>query len=364
MTPIDWRELYASNLAAIEAGRGMSVPPRPTMPRPSKPKLPKGIRVPRRVEPPRRPPRDDRPSGTGRWHPQVYDGPAGKRAYCLYTPRDLSTTSAAPLVVMLHGCTQGPADLARGTAMNLVADRHGFVVAYPHQTTRQNPQGCWNWYLERHQGRGAGEPALLAGLTREVMASRPGAGIDPQRVFLAGMSAGGAMAAVMAATHPELFAGVGVHSGLAYGSATNQEGAFRAMAEGGAGGGKEVVEAMGSRMRLVPSIVVHGTGDHIVSPANGDHLVEQWLAANRLSARGAFDDAELERPGSREHGQVEGGHAYTRYRWSDRDGRLVQEYLKVKGLGHAWSGGDRAGSYADPKGPDASRAMWEFFAGR
>jgi poly(hydroxyalkanoate) depolymerase family esterase len=247
--------------------------------------------------------------------------------------------------------------------MNQAADRHRFVVAYPEQTDRRNPQGCWSWFLENHQQRDSGEPALLADITQEVSA-RLGAGVDRDRIFIAGMSAGAAMAVVLGVTHPDLFAAVGVHSGLAYRSATNQRTAFEAMARGGsdpARRGRDAFEAMGERARPMPIIVVHGTADTVVRPINGHQVVEQWLATNGLVAAGAFN-AHASRPHSVIRGQVAHGHPYTRYRWSDSQGQVLQEFLKVEGLGHAWSGGDHTGSYTDPRGPDASEAMDQFFA--
>jgi poly(hydroxyalkanoate) depolymerase family esterase len=396
MAPIDWRDLYAANQAAIRAARrasgpgagkvklpkgmrvpsaakmkppkGMRVPaaakmkPPPGMRTPSagKVKLPKGVRVPATAAPPRA---EERPGGRGKWLRRAYDGPHGGRAYFLYTPEGLEDAAPAPLLVMLHGCTQGAGDVARGTRWNEVADRHGFRVVYPEQGREHNEQGCWNWFEGRHQRRGAGEPAVLAGLTREVVAGEHGPDVDPQRVWLAGMSAGGAMATVLAATYPEVFSAVGVHSGLPYRTATSQPAAWEAMGRGGGEPGRrgeEAFEAMGAAARVMPVVVVHGTGDHVVSPVNGDELVEQWLTANRLAG------ADVGEPSGVAHGDGEAGHAYTRYEWIDGEGRLVQEYLRVEGLGHAWSGGDRRGSYADPRGPDATQAMCDFFtrAGR
>lgn len=353
MNLIDWRELYAANLATIQASRHS--PPRPATKPPARASSP-GVAHPR-------PSRERQPGGAGTWERRSHSGAGATLPYFVYTPPGLDAKTAAPLLVMLHGCTQSAADLAAGTRMNELADRHGFVVAYPEQAARHNGQGCWNWFVRGHQQRGSGEPALLAGLTQEAMASTSGAGVDPKRAFLAGMSAGGAMAAVMGATYPRLFAAVGIHSGLPYGAAASQDAAFEVMARGGrdpALQGRHLHAAMNGQSRVVPTVVVHGSSDRIVCPVNGDQVVGQWLVANGLAAEGRFD-ADPNQPSTVVHGQVTGGHSYTRYRWNDRGGRPVQEYLRVNGLGHAWSGGSPNGSYTDSRGPDAAVAMWDFF---
>ena len=304
------------------------------------------------------------PGGRGTWQGLWYRGRGSSRPYFLYTPAGLDPGISVPLVVLLHGCNQAAVDLAAATRMNEAADRHGFVVAYPQQTSEHNRQACWNWFLPHHQARGAGEPAAIAAITREVLRSGSRHPVDRDRVFLAGLSAGGAMAAVVGWTYPDLFAAIGVHSGLPYATARNQDEAFEAMAYGGAhrdGRGLAAFRAMGPRARLLPGIVVHGTSDDIVSPINGDQLAHQWLAANGLAAPARFQ-AVLSQPSAVVRDHVEDGHPYTRYRWLDRQGRLVVEYLKVGGLGHAWSGGSRTASWADCRGPDATSVMWEFFA--
>jgi len=355
---IDWRELYAANQAVIQAHLAPASPPPDTNPPSSRPRLRDGAR---------RSGSDHAlgaaPGGEGTWQRHTSSATHGSGRYFVYTPAGLGATAGAPLLVMLHGCTQTPFDLAYGTRMNDAADRHGFAVVYPEQTKGRNQQGCWNWFLAHHQARSSGEPALLAGITRDAIA-RLGARIDAERVFVAGMSAGAAMAVVMGATHPDLFAAIGVHSGLAYGAATSQRMAFEAMGRGAsdpARCGSAAYEAMGDRARLMPIIVLHGTGDTVVRPVNGDHVVQQWLATNALATEGSFD-ADPALPDAADHRRADHGHPYTRYRWNDSTGRLVQEYVKIEGLGHAWSGGNQTGSYTDARGPDASEAMCQFFA--
>jgi poly(hydroxyalkanoate) depolymerase family esterase len=263
--------------------------------------------------------------------------------------------AAVPLVCMLHGCTQDAASFAAATRMNGTADRHGFIVAYPQQDRGDNQQGCWNWFLPEHQRRHGGEPAWIAALVEELVGTTAAWTVDRRRVFVAGLSSGGAMAAILAATHPDFFAAVAVHSGLAYGSATDLRAAFAAMARGAEG-------RVGDRpARPTPSIVIHGTADHTVAPANAEHVLRQAMTVNRLAAPESCD-FDIRRPTARSRGRIEGGHTYTRSRWADRRGALMHELLEIDGLGHAWSGGAPDGSYSDPRGPNASEAIWGFFA--
>ena len=285
------------------------------------------------------------------------------RRALVHVPAGIETGAALPLVCMLHGCTQDAGSFAAATRMNEAADRHGFAVVYPQQERGENAQGCWNWFSPRHQARGAGEPASIAAVVRELIGTTSACAIDARRVYVAGLSAGGAMAAILAATYPDLFAAVAVHSGLAYGAATSVGSAFSAMARGGgdpAARGRAAHSAMGELARPVPSIVVHGRDDSTVAPINGDQVLEQSMAANRLAAPERCD-FEITRPTDVSRGRVEGGHRYERSRWTDRRGALTHELLKVDGLGHAWSGGAPGGSYTDPRGPDATEAIWSFF---
>lgn len=265
----------------------------------------------------------------------TYRSALGSRDYRLYVPGGWRGQKL-PLLVMLHGCTQSPEDFAAGTGMNALAEELGFLVAYPAQSQGANAQKCWNWFRPEDQRHGQGEPALVAGITREVMARHA---VDPTRVYVAGLSAGGAFAAVMGATYPDLYAAVGVHSGLACGSARDVPSALAAMRTG---------EAGSPGRRPVPTIVFHGSGDTTVSPRNGDHVAAQ-----------SGGDARLRR--KVEHGRSAGGLAYSRTQHLDGDGRAVVEHWVVEGAGHAWSGGKAEGSYTEPRGPEASREMVRFF---
>jgi poly(hydroxyalkanoate) depolymerase family esterase len=303
-------------------------------------------------------------AGTGRWQRFTYSGPAGSRRYFVYTPAGYTLDQRVPMVVMLHGCTQTPADSAAGTAWNPLADRQTFIVVYPEQTLGDNLLSCWNWFLPEHQARGSGEAGILAGITQQVLTSDTRWNIDPGRVYVCGISAGAAMAVILGATHPDLYAAVGIHAGLEYRAATDPSTARSAMATGGPDPiqqGTAAFAAMAGRARPVPSIVLHGTADGVVQPVNGDQVVRQWMQTNRLATDDAYRP-DFARPTTLDSGQVPHGHAYTVARWSDEQGTVVQEYWRVTGMNHAWSGGSVFGSFTDPQGPGATDAMWEFFA--
>ena len=293
----------------------------------------------------------------GSFEAHEFSNQAGSRTYKVYVPARESDAPRA-MVVMLHGCTQSADDFAAGTQMNRLADEHGFLVVYPEQAAQANASKCWNWFKPQDQRRGAGEPSLIAGIVGEV-ARRHGA--DPRRIYVAGLSAGAAMAVVLGETYPELFAGVGAHSGLPYGSAHDIPSAMAAMKGGRSGmpGLKNVPGAAGSPRRkaaqAVPVIVFHGDRDHTVQSTNGAHIVQQAQDAHGAQAGDTAWRARTE------SGIATGGRRFSRTVHAGPDGQTRIESWTLHGAGHAWSGGHASGSYTDSTGPDASAEMVRFF---
>jgi len=302
-------------------------------------------RVRRRRSPAPVPTADILPPG-GKFIEATCSNAAGTRAYKLFIPSRYQG-EALPLVVMLHGCTQSPDDFAAGTRMNLIAEEQTCLVVYPAQPSDANPAKCWNWFRPGDQRRGQGEPSLIADITRKVMREYS---VDQKRVYIAGLSAGGAAAAIMGATYPDLYAAVGVHSGLACGAANDLPSAVVAMRQG------DLADSLGSRevssdLRngpAVPIIVFHGDRDTTVHPRNGDHVIARSIGT--MNARKTVHQ-----------GQVPGGHSYTRTMHADPSGRAIFEHWEIHGAAHAWSGGSPTGSCTDPRGPDATREMLRFF---
>jgi poly(hydroxyalkanoate) depolymerase family esterase len=272
---------------------------------------------------------------------------AGTRDYKLYIPAS-SLDRPQGLLVMLHGCKQDPDDFAAGTNMNTVAEIHGLIVAYPQQTASANVSSCWNWFNPAHQTRNVGEPSIIAAMTREIVFEL---GLNRQQVFLAGLSAGGAMAAVMGETYPDLYAAVGIHSGLAYRSANDVVSAFAAMRGDCEPAPTAPPRPVAGLEPSVRTIVFHGSADHIVAPSNADRIIPS-ASWNIASAR------------QLDCGRASGGRSYTRTIIASPNGESIVEFWLIDGAPHAWSGGHPSGSYTDPQGPDASAEMVRFFLNR
>jgi poly(hydroxyalkanoate) depolymerase family esterase len=270
----------------------------------------------------------------------TYGNAAGHRTYKLYVPTS-QHSGPRPLVVMLHGCTQSPDDFASGTRINICAEEHGCFVVYPEQTSAANASKCWNWFNTSDQQRGRGEPSIIADLTLDLLKKYP---IDHRRVYIAGFSAGGAAAAVLGEAYPDLYAAVGIHSGLACGAARDMPSAFIAM--GGHGqSARPVHDQVG--VAFVPTIVFHGDNDRTVHPRNGVEVITRAKRAENLQSL-------------TENG-ADNGRTFTRAVHRNSTGKAVLEEWVIHGAGHAWSGGSTSGSFADQAGPDASREMLRFF---
>ena len=296
----------------------------------------------------------DTPALPGQFVSRSYSNAAGARAYKLYIPKTYAD-KRMPLIVMLHGCTQNPDDFAAGTRMNELADKHAFLVAYPAQSANANGSNCWNWFNVSNQARDRGEPSLIAGITREVASSYR---VDDQRIFVAGLSAGAAMAVILGATYPELFAAVGAHSGLPYGAAKDVPSAFAAM-RGSSGPifRRRVVKSRTSTPRVAPTrapptIVFHGDRDTTVHADNGSEIVDQAIALGGAQTR-LEKSVQLRVPSN--------GRECTITTYRDLMMRPCIEHWVLHGSGHAWSGGCPQGSYIDERGPDASAQMVRFF---
>lgn len=279
----------------------------------------------------------------------TYKSSQGVHDYRLYVPTTYEQAVAEgtnlPLIVMLHGCTQSPEDFAAGTRMNELAEQHRCLVLYPSQPASANQNRCWNWFNVNDQQRGQGEPAWIAQLTQSIIKDYA---VDTKRVYIAGLSAGGAMAVIMAEAYPELYAAVGVHSGLAYGSASDLSSALMVMRRGGT-----VAVSRTGNNDYMPTIVFHGDQDHTVSIRNGNQIIEQ--AQRRLQSQKTTLNTQ-------QHSQCsEQNRRSTQLVICDESGVSQLEYWKIHGAGHSWAGGSYAGSYTDPTGPDASKEMLRFF---
>jgi poly(hydroxyalkanoate) depolymerase family esterase len=308
------------------------------------------------------PPRRSR----GKWVKGSAHTAAGSRNFRLWVPATYDARLPCPLVMMLHGCQQGPEDMVAISGMNAVANRNNILVVYPEQSADANPMRCWNWFDPQHQSRGAGEPSILAAVIDKVQSSH---NVDPDRVYVAGLSAGAAMAVVLGATYPDLFTAIGVIAGLEFGAGTSPATGHSAMQRGGPDPlqqGRLAFQAMNAgltstRKRRMPVIAFQGTADPYISPVNIDQIIAQWGKTNDYLGGSRQSESALGRTGELTKGKVSGGYSFHKYTYEDGAGRLLMEKWMVEGLGHAWPGSRVASPFADPKGPNASAEMWRFF---
>jgi poly(hydroxyalkanoate) depolymerase family esterase len=279
----------------------------------------------------------------------------GSLTYQVYVPSGYKAGTAVPLIVALHGCTESADDFRQLTRFDELADAKNAIVVFPDKSSYADSTSCWNWYKTSHMQRGSGEPALIAGVTAEV---RDAYTIDPHRIYAAGLSAGGAMASVMSATYPDVFAAAGIGSGCEYAAGASCAG-YRGIDPESAG--KQAFQAMGSQKRVVPAIIFQGDADKTVPEINAEQLVQQWQATDDWADDGARNASIPAAPMDSKNGTAAGGRAYSVKRYSDgHDNELIQFWV-VHGMPHAWSGGCGCAAYADPAGPDESKEMYDFF---
>ncbi len=285
------------------------------------------------------------------------------RTYKLFVPSGYSSGTAVPLVVMLHGCSQTPDNIASETELNTYAEAQTFIAVYPQQTSASNNLQCWNWFETAHQSRGSGEPASIAGITNQVIGQYT---VDTDQVYVAGFSAGAAMTVIMGATYPDIYSGIAVGAGLEYKAATSSISAWTAMSSGGPNPntqGNAAYNAMGSNADLVRVIVFHGTSDYTVQSVNADQVISQWAQTDDRASDGSDDNNIDDTAEQTINGSVPGGRSFTHTIYEDDNGNVVMEKYLISGMGHAWSGGPSGGSYTDPQGPEATELMLDFFMG-
>jgi|RhiMethySRZTD1v2_1073278.scaffolds.fasta_scaffold69593_2 poly(hydroxyalkanoate) depolymerase family esterase len=294
----------------------------------------------------------------GRFVDGTFTSDAGTRRWKLWVPSGYDAARRYPLIVMLHGCTQDPDDLARGTRATGHADGVGALVLLPEQPQSANPKKCWNWYDPAHQRRDAGEPALIAGMTRQILGDWA---VDPQRVYLAGISAGAAMASVAIISYPDVFAAVALHSGIPFGAASTVLEGVSAMSKGASDTSRLAqlaFDAMGAHARVIPAIIVQGADDPVVRPVNAAQTRDAWIAMNARTRSGRSDNGER---GWRRSDSTAGGLAVVQECFGvPTAGECEVKTLLVSGLGHAWSGGSRLGTFTDERGPDATAEIFRF----
>ncbi len=298
-----------------------------------------------------------RREGAGLFSEYYHNG----RTYKVYMPSGYQHGTALPLVVMLHGCAQNADDVAAVTRMNIYAEQQPCLVLYPDQSRKFNARKCWNWFLEQNQVRGRGEPAAIVDMVNQ---ARQYYTVDPYRIYVAGISAGAALGVTLALTYPDIFAAIGVCSGVPYRAATNLSGAFGIMRRGVSATrnqSQHALDAMGSFKRTIPMILFHGNADRVVAPINARQLTSQWLRLNRLAGDGMFPSSAEPKLATVSASTAPGGLSYIKRSYEGPGGEEIVRTYMIDGMGHAWPGGLPGGSFSDPRGPDAGARMLTFF---
>ncbi|MDR3608518.1 MAG: PHB depolymerase family esterase [Oligoflexia bacterium] len=300
----------------------------------------------------------------GQWTHDSFSGSTGSRDYYLYTPKNTHGQAALPLLVMLHGCSEDAQSFAAQTGMNDIAEQFGFVVVYPEQTSQYNMMRCWNWFQPDSQARDSGELAIVVGIIQKVESATP---IDGNRIYAAGISAGGGLVSNLLACYSDVFSGGGVASGLDYEAATSQMDAFTVMSSGPSNQdipttAQDAIRCTGRPAHPVAVLSIHGSSDPFVSPVNQDKVVEQFTAINDLLDDGQANNSQNMNVISSNSGQVpNGGYAYTVSTYGGNGTTHIGK-ITVSGMGHAWSGAKESGQFADPKGPNYSLMLWQFLS--
>jgi poly(hydroxyalkanoate) depolymerase family esterase len=285
-----------------------------------------------------------------------YTNRAGSLNYELYIPSRYRAGRPMPVVVALHGCTESADSYRQLSGWDALGESKGFIVLFPQQLSSRNYLTCWNWFVQPDMHRGSGEPAIIAGMVNRLERLYS---VDTHRVYVAGFSAGGAMANVMGASYPDVFAAVGSGSGCEYNG-------LPCLGIGGPAPrqtGQEAFQAMGPYARVIPAIVFQGDADNIVAPANGPQIAQEWRVTDNYVFSGGPNGSIPTNPTKQSFGFARGGTKYTTTYYGDAHEKALIEYWSIHGMGHAWSGGNRSQQYADPSGPSETAAMWAFFAG-
>jgi poly(hydroxyalkanoate) depolymerase family esterase len=293
---------------------------------------------------------------------ESYSNEYGKLDYVVYTPAAYDGAEEIPLLLMLHGCTQTPQTIETASGMTQIADTNNFILVYPQQNANASPHRCWNWYQQQNQTRESGEPSLLVGIVNQV---RESYAVDEGRIYVTGLSSGGAMTSILASCFPDVFASAAVHSGMAYKSANSVVQAIIAPFRGNQTppnlAGEAAYACSGTQGQTIPTLVMHGTVDSVVFPINADHALIEMAQLNDLQDDGQDNDSVRPEPTHVQSQQVEGGHAYTIEDYV-YDGELLLQTYRVENMGHTWAGGTGTFPQSDPQAPNASQIFWDFMS--